>query len=130
MLPDPITSLRVKLVVLTHYLEGDVVTWMYSNLKMFYCPVGLDCVDQHGCLSDHILKVSKFKVPHPVKSCVLGVSDVFAHCHRRKTLQRFQLPQVCFCLSILCLHPPEISLEQINAEHKFIIFNTNGDLRS
>ncbi|XP_042289784.1 cilia- and flagella-associated protein 43 isoform X1 [Thunnus maccoyii] len=54
---------------------------------------GPDCVDRHGCLSNHILKVSQYEVPHPLKSCVLGVGEVFAYCHRRKTLQRFQLPQ-------------------------------------
>ncbi|KAM7408596.1 hypothetical protein PAMA_002353 [Pampus argenteus] len=54
---------------------------------------GPDCVDRHGCLYNHMLKVSKYEVPHPLKSCVLGVSEVFAYCHRRKTLQRFQLPQ-------------------------------------
>ncbi|XP_053188578.1 cilia- and flagella-associated protein 43-like [Scomber japonicus] len=54
---------------------------------------GLDCVDRHGCLSNHILKVSQYEVPHPLKSCVLGVSEVFTYCQRRKTLQRFQLPQ-------------------------------------
>nr|XP_046257140.1 cilia- and flagella-associated protein 43 isoform X2 [Scatophagus argus] len=54
---------------------------------------GPDCVNPHGCLSNHILQVSKYEVPHPVESCVLGVSDVFAYCHRKKTLQRFQLPQ-------------------------------------
>ncbi|XP_035519235.1 cilia- and flagella-associated protein 43 [Morone saxatilis] len=54
---------------------------------------GPDCVDRHGCLSTHILKVSRYKVPHPLKSCVLGVSEVFAYCHKKKTLQRFQLPQ-------------------------------------
>ncbi|KAM7385486.1 hypothetical protein PAMP_001568 [Pampus punctatissimus] len=54
---------------------------------------GPDCVDRHGCLSNHILKVSKYEVPHPLKSCVLGVNEVLSYCHRRKTLQRFQLPQ-------------------------------------
>ncbi|CAJ1067274.1 cilia- and flagella-associated protein 43 isoform X2 [Xyrichtys novacula] len=54
---------------------------------------GPDCVDKHGCLSTNILKVSRYEVPHPLESCVLGVSEVFAYCHKRKTLQRFQLPQ-------------------------------------
>ncbi|XP_047190803.1 cilia- and flagella-associated protein 43 isoform X4 [Scophthalmus maximus] len=54
---------------------------------------GPDCVDRHGCLSSHVLQVSRYEVPHPLTSCVLGVSEVFAHCQRRKTLQRFRLPQ-------------------------------------
>ncbi|XP_026210810.1 cilia- and flagella-associated protein 43 isoform X2 [Anabas testudineus] len=52
-----------------------------------------DSVDRHGCLSSHILKVSRYEVPQPVNSCVLGVGEVFAYCHRRKTFQQFQLPQ-------------------------------------
>ncbi|KAA8583707.1 hypothetical protein FQN60_014915 [Etheostoma spectabile] len=52
-----------------------------------------DCVDLHGCLSTHILKVSRYKVDHPLKSCVLGVSEIFAFCHKKKSLLRFQLPQ-------------------------------------
>ncbi|XP_008285025.1 WD repeat-containing protein 96 [Stegastes partitus] len=54
---------------------------------------GPDCVDRHGCLSAHFLKVFRYKVLHPLTSCVLGVSEVFAYCHRNKTLQRFQLPE-------------------------------------
>ncbi|XP_026164307.1 cilia- and flagella-associated protein 43 isoform X12 [Mastacembelus armatus] len=54
---------------------------------------GPDGVDRNGCLSTDIFKVSTYEVSHPLKSCVLGVDDVFAYCHRRKTLQRFQLPQ-------------------------------------
>ncbi|XP_049456039.1 cilia- and flagella-associated protein 43 isoform X1 [Epinephelus fuscoguttatus] len=54
---------------------------------------GPDCVDHHGCLSPHILKVSRYEVPQPLTSCVLGDSEVFAYCHKRKTLQCFRLPQ-------------------------------------
>ncbi|XP_070696760.1 cilia- and flagella-associated protein 43 [Pempheris klunzingeri] len=54
---------------------------------------GPDCVDRHGHLSAHILKVVTYQVPHPLNSSVLGISDVFAYCHKRKTLQRFRLPQ-------------------------------------
>lgn len=71
-------------------------------------PAGPDCVDRHGCLSTNILKVSRYEVPHPLNSCVLGVSEAFAYCHVKKTLQRFQLPQVysylmCPILMILIL---------------------------
>ncbi|XP_051815918.1 cilia- and flagella-associated protein 43 isoform X3 [Acanthochromis polyacanthus] len=55
---------------------------------------GPDCVDQHGCLSTRFLEVFRYKVHHPLTSCVLGVSEVFAYCHKNKTLQRFQLPEV------------------------------------
>uniref|UniRef100_UPI003AAA87D7 cilia- and flagella-associated protein 43 n=1 Tax=Centroberyx gerrardi TaxID=166262 RepID=UPI003AAA87D7 len=54
---------------------------------------GPGCVDVRGCLSNHILQESVYKVPHAVQSCVLGVSEFFAYCHRRKALQQFQLPQ-------------------------------------
>ncbi|XP_070772213.1 cilia- and flagella-associated protein 43 [Enoplosus armatus] len=68
-----------------------------SLLTVLSLPVrdlaGPDCVDRHGCLSTHILKVSRYEVPHPLKSCVLGVSEIFAYCNKKKTLQRFQLPQ-------------------------------------
>ncbi|KAK2824393.1 hypothetical protein Q5P01_021568 [Channa striata] len=52
-----------------------------------------DCVDRHGCLSSQVLKVSIYEVSLPLQSCVLGVSEVFAYCQTRRTLQRFQLPQ-------------------------------------
>ncbi|KAK9541448.1 hypothetical protein VZT92_001490 [Zoarces viviparus] len=54
---------------------------------------GPDCVDRHGCLSTLVLKVSRYEVPHPLESCVLGLSEVFAYCQERKSLQRFELPQ-------------------------------------
>ncbi|KAM8859660.1 cilia- and flagella-associated protein 43 isoform 2-T2 [Spinachia spinachia] len=54
---------------------------------------GPDCVDRHGCLSTLVLKASTYEVPDPLNSCVLGVSEVFAYCQKRRTLQRFELPQ-------------------------------------
>ncbi|XP_037321813.2 cilia- and flagella-associated protein 43 isoform X1 [Pungitius pungitius] len=54
---------------------------------------GPDCVDRHGCLSTLVLKASTYEVPDPLDSCVLGVSEVFAYCQKRRTLQRFELPQ-------------------------------------
>ncbi|XP_074532554.1 cilia- and flagella-associated protein 43 isoform X2 [Halichoeres trimaculatus] len=54
---------------------------------------GPDCADKSGCLSSNILKVSRYEVPYPLESCVLGVNELFAYCHKRKTLQRFRLPQ-------------------------------------
>ncbi|XP_076599514.1 cilia- and flagella-associated protein 43 [Chaetodon auriga] len=68
-----------------------------SLLTVLSLPVrgleGPDCVDRHGCLSTRVLQVSRYEVPHPLKSCVLGVSEVFAYCHKEKTLLRFTLPQ-------------------------------------
>ncbi|XP_061602161.1 cilia- and flagella-associated protein 43 [Cololabis saira] len=54
---------------------------------------GSDCIERHGCLSAHFLKVFTYKVPHPLESCALGISEVFAYCHKKKNLQRFQLPE-------------------------------------
>ncbi|XP_058508068.1 cilia- and flagella-associated protein 43 isoform X2 [Solea solea] len=54
---------------------------------------GPDCADRHGCLSSHVLRVSRYEVPRPLQSCVLGVSEVFGYCHEKKSLQRFQLPE-------------------------------------
>ncbi|KAM3606934.1 uncharacterized protein V6R79_025898 [Siganus canaliculatus] len=68
-----------------------------SLLTLLSLPVtdiaGPDCVDRHGRLSPRILQVSTYKVPNPLESCVLGASEIFAYCHKRKALQRFQLPQ-------------------------------------
>ncbi|XP_040905777.1 cilia- and flagella-associated protein 43 [Toxotes jaculatrix] len=102
--PGPILSLstqcirdceQVKVLALCTGQEGK--NHDGSLLTLFSLPekdlAGPDCVDRHGSLSTHILKVSRYEVPHPLKSCVLGVSEVFAYCHRRKSLQRFQLPQ-------------------------------------
>lgn len=62
--------------------------------------------------------MSRYEVPHPLQSCALGISEIFAYCHKKKTVQRFQLPQVYCCLMcltifILHLHPLEISLIQL-----------------
>ncbi|XP_030603266.1 cilia- and flagella-associated protein 43 isoform X2 [Archocentrus centrarchus] len=54
---------------------------------------GPGSVDRPGCLSSHVLRVFRFRVPRPLKSCALGVGEVFAYCHRNKTLQRFVLPE-------------------------------------
>lgn len=74
------------------------IIWLFDLILIVWCvsadPAGPECVDRHGCLSDHVLKESRYEVPHPLTSCVLGVSEFFAYCHRRKTLQRFHLPQV------------------------------------
>lgn len=83
-----------------------------------YWPAGSECVDRSGRLSSDTLQVSRYEVPHPLQSCVLGVSEIFAYCHKKKTLQRFQLPQVYCCLMcptifILRLHPFQISLIQL-----------------
>ncbi|XP_018552334.1 LOW QUALITY PROTEIN: cilia- and flagella-associated protein 43 [Lates calcarifer] len=104
VVPGPILSLstqcirdceQVKVLALCSGQEGknhggSLLTLLCLPMKDL---AGPGCVDQHGCLSTHTLKVSRYEVPHPLKSCVLGVSEVFAYCHRRKTLQRFQLPQ-------------------------------------
>ncbi|XP_068597731.1 cilia- and flagella-associated protein 43 [Brachionichthys hirsutus] len=52
-----------------------------------------DCVDRYGRLSVRVLRGSRFEVPDPLQSCVLGVSKVFAYCNKRKSLQTFQLPK-------------------------------------
>ncbi|XP_023282389.1 cilia- and flagella-associated protein 43 [Seriola lalandi dorsalis] len=104
VVPGPILSLstqcirnsgQVKVLALStgqegRKHEGSLLTLLSLPAKDL---TGPDCVDRHGCVSNHIIKVSRYEVPHPLKSCVLGVSEVFAYCHRRKTLQRFQLSQ-------------------------------------
>ncbi|XP_034537901.1 cilia- and flagella-associated protein 43 isoform X3 [Notolabrus celidotus] len=87
------TSKQVKVLALCSGEEG-----RHQNgnlLTVLTLPTGdlSDCVDKHDCLSTSILKVSRYEVPHPLVSCVLGISEVFAYCHKRKTHQRFQLPQ-------------------------------------
>ncbi|XP_073337399.1 cilia- and flagella-associated protein 43 [Pagrus major] len=102
VVPGPVLSLstqcirdceQVKVLALCTGQEGK--NHDGSLLTMLSLPASdlTDCVDRHGCLSPHVLKVSRYKVPHPLQSCVLGVSKVFAYCHKKKTLQRFQLPQ-------------------------------------
>uniref|UniRef100_UPI0037E722FD cilia- and flagella-associated protein 43 n=1 Tax=Semicossyphus pulcher TaxID=241346 RepID=UPI0037E722FD len=102
VVPGPILSLstqtirdseQVKVLALCTGQEGK--SHNGSLLTVLSLPArGLsDCIDKHGCLSTNTLKVSRYEVPHPLESCVLGVSEVFAYCHKRKTLQRFQLPQ-------------------------------------
>ncbi|XP_024916858.1 cilia- and flagella-associated protein 43 isoform X2 [Cynoglossus semilaevis] len=54
---------------------------------------GPNFVDRHGCLTSDSLEASVYEVPHPLQCCVLGVSEVFAYCHMRKSLQCFQLAQ-------------------------------------
>ncbi|KAM9848027.1 cilia- and flagella-associated protein 43 [Aulostomus maculatus] len=102
--PGPVLSLstqnlreseQVQVLALCTGQEGK--TRDSTNLTLFTLSLrdlaGPDCVDQDGCVSDHVLKVSKYEMPHPVNSCVLGVSDIYAYCHRRRTLQQYQLPQ-------------------------------------
>uniref|UniRef100_A0A3P8WKK9 Cilia- and flagella-associated protein 43 n=1 Tax=Cynoglossus semilaevis TaxID=244447 RepID=A0A3P8WKK9_CYNSE len=61
---------------------------------------GPNFVDRHGCLTSDSLEASVYEVPHPLQCCVLGVSEVFAYCHMRKSLQCFQLAQVCCCSAV------------------------------
>ncbi|XP_055358538.1 cilia- and flagella-associated protein 43 isoform X2 [Betta splendens] len=70
--------------------EGSVLTLLTLPKRSRADPV---CVDRYGCLSTSTFKASTYEVPHPVSSCVLGDHEVFAYCHRRKSLQRFPLPQ-------------------------------------
>ncbi|XP_010742471.3 cilia- and flagella-associated protein 43 isoform X1 [Larimichthys crocea] len=70
--------------------DGSLLTVLSLPVKDLADP---DCVDRYGCLSTSILQVSRYEVPDPLNACVLGVGEVFAYCHKRKTLQRFQLPQ-------------------------------------
>ncbi|KAM9345139.1 cilia- and flagella-associated protein 43 [Symphorus nematophorus] len=76
--------------------DGSLLTLLSLPAKDL---TGPDCVDRHGCLSTNILKLHTYKVPHPLKSCVLGVSEVFGYCQKKKSLQRFQLPQDADSLS-------------------------------
>ncbi|XP_028278739.1 cilia- and flagella-associated protein 43 [Parambassis ranga] len=73
------------------HLDGSVLTVLSLPTRSLRGP---DCVDRHGCLSSQVVRVLSYKVPHPLQSCVLGISQVFAYCHERKALQRFQLPGV------------------------------------
>ncbi|KAK7904789.1 hypothetical protein WMY93_017396 [Mugilogobius chulae] len=52
-----------------------------------------DSVERNGCLSNNVLNVFKYKVPHPLTSCVLGNKEIFAYCRQKKSLQCFDLPQ-------------------------------------
>ncbi|XP_060943830.1 cilia- and flagella-associated protein 43 [Limanda limanda] len=104
VVPGPILSLstqcvrdgeQVKVLALCARQEGNnhdssLLTLLSLPAKDLIDP---DCVDQHGCLSPHVLQVSSYEVPRPLESCVLGVSKIFAYCHRKKTLQQFQFPQ-------------------------------------
>lgn len=67
---------------------------LYTFISCLHWPAGPESVDPNGCLSSDILQMSTYEVPHPVQSCALGVSEIFAYCHKKKSLQRFQLPQV------------------------------------
>ncbi|XP_037639094.1 cilia- and flagella-associated protein 43 isoform X1 [Sebastes umbrosus] len=96
VVPGPILSLstqcirdceQVKVLALCTGQELTVLSLRARDLA------GPDSVDCYGCLTTHILGVSRYEVPHPLKSCVLGVNEVFAYCHKKKTLQRFQLPK-------------------------------------
>nr|XP_019944828.1 PREDICTED: cilia- and flagella-associated protein 43 [Paralichthys olivaceus] len=102
VVPGPILSLstqcvrdgeQVKALALCARQEGNK-----HDSSLFTLPAkdltGPDGVDQHGCPSPHVLKGSMNEVSHPLESCVLGVSKIFSYCHRKKTLQQFQLPQV------------------------------------
>ncbi|KAM6922521.1 cilia- and flagella-associated protein 43 [Lycodopsis pacificus] len=95
VVPGPILSLstqcirdseQVKVLVCT----GQALTVLSLPTRKLSGP---DCVDRHGCLSTLVLKVSRYEVPHPLESCVLGLSEVFAYCQARNSLQRFELPQ-------------------------------------
>ncbi|XP_068577145.1 cilia- and flagella-associated protein 43 [Cebidichthys violaceus] len=96
VVPGPVLSLstqciraseQVKVLALCTGQELTVLSLPTRDLS------GPDCVDRQGCLSTLVLKVSRYKVPHPLESCVLGLNEVFAYCQKRKTLQRFKLPQ-------------------------------------
>ncbi|XP_047459238.1 cilia- and flagella-associated protein 43 [Mugil cephalus] len=71
-------------------LDGSLLLVLNLSATNLTAP---NCVDRYGRLAAHVLKEFRCKVPHPLQSCVLGVSDIFAYCHRNKTIQRFQLPE-------------------------------------
>ncbi|XP_059215696.1 cilia- and flagella-associated protein 43 isoform X2 [Centropristis striata] len=121
VVPGPILSLSTQCVrdceqvkVLALCAEQEGKNHDGSQLTLLSLPLrdlaGPDCVDRHGCLSTQILKVSRYEVSYPINSCVLGVSDVFAYCPKRKTLQRFQLPQDTDSSS--CQQMVQLKLEQ------------------
>ncbi|XP_041644785.1 cilia- and flagella-associated protein 43 [Cheilinus undulatus] len=102
--PGPVLSLssqtirttgEVKVLALCSEQEGN--NHKGKLLALLTLPTkelsGPDCVDRNGCLSSNILKVSRYEVSHPLESCVLGLGEFFAYCHKRKTIQQFQLPQ-------------------------------------
>ncbi|KAM3862960.1 cilia- and flagella-associated protein 43-like [Diretmus argenteus] len=70
--------------------EGRLLTLLTLPVRDL---TGPGCIELQGCLSNHILQKSIYEVPHGLQSSVLGVSEFFAYCLRRKALQRFQLPQ-------------------------------------
>ncbi|XP_056147897.1 cilia- and flagella-associated protein 43 [Lampris incognitus] len=87
--------------------EGSLLTLLTLPVRDLTGPA---YSNQHGCLSDDILLQSMFEVPHALKSCVLGVNEFFAYCHRRRAIQRFQLPQDTDCFSgqgVLQLRPEQ-----------------------
>ncbi|KAK2921789.1 hypothetical protein Q8A73_001274 [Channa argus] len=86
---------QVKVLALCHRPEynscdGNLLTLLTLPTRNL---AGPNFVDRNGCLSTHVLNMSTYEVPHPLQSSVLGGSEVFAYCNRRRTLQRFQLPQ-------------------------------------
>ncbi|KAF3708148.1 Cilia- and flagella-associated protein 43 [Channa argus] len=89
---------QVKVLALCHRPEynscdGNLLTLLTLPTRNL---AGPNFVDRNGCLSTHVLNMSTYEVPHPLQSSVLGGSEVFAYCNRRRTLQRFQLPQEHF----------------------------------
>ncbi|TNM99309.1 hypothetical protein fugu_012342 [Takifugu bimaculatus] len=104
VVPGPVLSLstqcvrdceQVKLLVLCagqkeHNQSGSLLTVLSLPLRGL---AGPDCVDGNRRLAADILQISRYEVPHPIQTCVLGVGEIFAYCHQKRALQRFPLPK-------------------------------------
>ncbi|XP_031694958.1 cilia- and flagella-associated protein 43 [Anarrhichthys ocellatus] len=95
VVPGPVLSLSTQCIRDSEQVKVVVCTGLELTVLSLHTRKrsGPDCVDRHGCLSTLVLKVSRYEVPHPLESCVLGLSEVFAYCQKRNSLQRFELPQ-------------------------------------
>ncbi|XP_062319806.1 cilia- and flagella-associated protein 43 [Osmerus eperlanus] len=71
--------------------EGSLLTLL--TLPVQKLTEGAKCADLRGSLSDDIVKSCTYKVPHSLSSSVLGTNKIFAYCHKKKTLQRFPIPE-------------------------------------
>lgn len=90
---------------------------------------GPDCVDGNRRLAADILQISRYEVPHPIQTCVLGVGEIFAYCHQKRAIQRFPLPKVHFHLYFSVLTCMKCSFSVIYTEdicqYSFLMAVTN-----
>ncbi|KAM9804149.1 LOW QUALITY PROTEIN: cilia- and flagella-associated protein 43 [Neosynchiropus ocellatus] len=99
VVPGPVLSLSARYIAESGLVEvltlcpGHERRSLEGSLLSLFALSAKNLSDRHSRLSDEALNMLTYEVPHPINSCVLGVHSVFAYCHRRKTLQLFQLPQ-------------------------------------